>query len=130
MSLKKETRAKKLVTILVISTLVTVLREKGVENAEDGKNLGIIGGTSKDGENLKPNFTRVLCIQYPIVFKKKSVLALFDSSSEVNTIHPTFAKELGLFIKLTDVKAQKIDGTMLDTYRIAVAAFLITNKVN
>ena len=49
---------------------------------------------------------------------------LFDSCSEVNTIHPTFARELRLHIRTTVVGAQKIDGTMLDTFRIVVIAFL------
>ena len=31
--------------------------------------------------------------------EKKSVLALLDSKSEVNAIHPTFAKELGLRVR-------------------------------
>ena len=56
--------------------------------------------------------------------------ALFDLGSEVNTIHPTFAWELGLPIKPTDVGAQKIDGTILDTFGIVVTAFLVTDKVN
>ena len=59
-----------------------------------------------------------------------TVLALFDSSSEVNAINPTFAKELGLSIRPTDVKAQKIYGTTLNTYRMVVVAFLMTNKAN
>ena len=55
---------------------------------------------------------------------------LFDSSSKVNDIHPTFVKELGLPIRPTDIRVQKIDGTMLDTYRIVVAAFSMNNKAN
>ena len=31
---------------------------------------------------------------------------------------------------LFDVEVQKINGTMLDTYGIVVAAFLVTDKVN
>ena len=58
------------------------------------------------------------------------VLALFDSGSKVNAIYLTFAKELGLPIRPTDVGAQKIDGTMLDTYGIVVIAFLVTDKTN
>ena len=49
---------------------------------------------------------------------------------EVNAIYPTFAKELGLSIRSTDVEAQKIDGTTLDTHRVVIAIFLVTNKVN
>ena len=78
---------------------------------------------AKDGENLRSNLAQVPCIWYSITTKKKSVLALLDLGSEVNAIHPTFAKELGLPIRPIDVGAQKIDGTMLDIYEIAVAAF-------
>ena len=73
---------------------------------------------------------RVSYICYPINFGKKSVSALFDSGSEVNAVHPAFAKELGLPIRPTDVGAQKIDGTTLETYRMVVAAFSMENKTN
>ena len=49
---------------------------------------------------------------------------------KVNTIHPTFAKQLGLPIRPTDVEAQKIDGTTLDTHRVVIAAFPVTDKAN
>lgn len=58
------------------------------------------------------------------------MLILFNSKSEVNTIHLIFAKKLGLPIKLTDVGDQKIDGNMLDTHEIIVAVFSLTNKAN
>lgn len=56
--------------------------------------------------------------------------ALFDSDSKVNGIHPTFAQKLRLAIRPTDVGAEKIDGSMLDTYGMVVSAFLITDKAN
>ena len=110
MSLESEGGVKKLVTVSATSTPVTVARKK------------------EFGENLGANLARVLCIRYPINFGKKSVLALLDSSSELNAIHPAFAKELGLLIKPTDVGAQKIDGTTLETYGIVVAAFSVEDK--
>lgn len=55
---------------------------------------------------------------------------LFDLNSEINAIQPTFAKKLGLFIRLIDVKAQKIDGTILNTYKMVIATFLMANKAN
>ena len=72
-------------------------------------------------------------IHYPVRFKdtnKAQVPALINLGSEVNAIHPTFAKQLGLPIKPTDVGAQKIDGTMLDTYGMVVAAFSVEDKAN
>ena len=50
----------------------------------------------------------VFCIHYLVQFKDKSdaqVQTLVDSRSEVNAIHPTFAKQLGLSIRPTDVGA-------------------------
>ena len=50
--------------------------------------------------------------------------------NEVNAIYSTLVKELGFPIKPSDIGAQKIDSTMLDTYRILVVAFLMTDKAN
>ena len=73
-------------------------------------------------------------IHYLIQFRKDAdetqVQTLIDSGNEVNAIHPTFIKELGLPIRLTDIGAQKIDGTTLDTYGMVVAAFSVTDKAN
>ena len=98
---------KKLVSVLATSTSTTGARE----------------------EDLKC----VPYIYYPVQFKNTNeaqVQALIDSGSEVNAIHPTFAKQLGLPIRPTDVEAQKIVGTTLDTYEIVVAAFSVEDKAN
>ena len=58
------------------------------------------------------------------------MLALFDSSGKVNAIHSTLAQKLELPIKPTDVRAQKIDSTMLDIFGMVVSAFSVTNKAN
>ena len=100
--------------VLVASTPVIVARKKAVE----------------DGENPRSNLAQVFCICYPINFEKKPVSALINSSNEVNIIYPTFAKELGFSIRLTDIGAQKIDGTTLNTYGIVVIVFLVTDKAN
>ena len=55
---------------------------------------------------------------------------LFDSVSKLNAVHPVFTKELGLSIRPTDVGAQKIDGTTLETYGMVVAAFSVKDKAN
>ena len=72
-------------------------------------------------------------MQYPVQFKgmsKAQGQPLIDSGSEVNAIHPTFARQLGLPIRPSYVGAQKIDGTMLDTYGMVVAAFSVEDKAN
>ena len=99
-------------TVLATSTPVIVAREEEVD------------------ENLGANLARVPCIRYPIKFRNKSVLVLFDSGSKVNAVYPAFAKELGLPIRPTDVGVQKIDGTTLETYEIVVAAFSVEDKAN
>ena len=55
---------------------------------------------------------------------------MIDSESEVNAIHPTFARQLGLFIRSTDIGTQKINNTILDIYEMVVTTFLIVNKAN
>ena len=56
--------------------------------------------------------------------------ALINLESEVNAIHLSFANQLGLPIRPTDVGAQKIDGITLDTHGIVVAAFSVVDKTN
>ena len=82
---------------------------------------------------------RVTCIQYPIAFPGGvtqdglalgSVSALFDLGSEVNVMHPAFAKRLGFVVRTTNVGAQKIDGTTLETYGMVVAAFSVTDQAD
>ena len=113
-------------SVLATSTLVTGTREVMAEAARVGKD-----SKKREGEYLE-NLVRVLCIWYPITFWKKSVpmSVLLDSGSEVNAIHPTFTQEIELPIRPTDVEAQKNDGTILDTFRIVVIAFSVTDKAN
>ena len=135
--------AKKLVLVLATSTPVTETREEADETAEavgtaedvetnetvESTEVGK-GGAESKGEY--PSLAQVPYIWYPITFRKKSVsmLALLDSGSEVNAIYPTLARKLGLPIRPTDVEAQKIDDTMLDTFEMVVTAFSVTNKAN
>ena len=98
--------AKKLVSVSATSTSVTYAREEALE--------------------------RIPCIHYPVQFKKDKtqVQALIDSESEVNAMHPSFTKQLGIPIRPTDVGAQKIDGTTLDTHGMVVVAFSMVDKAN
>ena len=99
--------AKKLVSVLATSTSTTGAREEALEH--------------------------VPCIHYPVQFKdtnKAPVQALINSRSEVNAVHPSFIKQLGLSIRSTDVGAQKIDGTTLDTHEMVVVAFSVVDKAN
>ena len=64
----------------------------------------------KDGDKNKgeyPNFAQVSWIRYPITFRKEfvPVSVLLDSGREIDAIHPTFDRKLGLPIRTTDVEA-------------------------
>ena len=93
---------------------MTGTREKAVKTAGSAETAEIAeivetAGAGKDGEESKgeylENLIRVLCIRYPINFRKKFVLvfAVLDLERKVNAIHPTFVKELSLSIRPTDV---------------------------
>ena len=132
---ESEEGVKKLVSVLATSTPVTGTREEAVEAAEsfgtaEAVETAEVGKDGEESEGEYPNLARVPCIRYPITLRKKSVSALLDSGSEVNAIHPTLARELGLPIRPTDVGAQKINGTMLDTYGMVVTAFSVTDKAS
>ena len=74
---------------------------------------------------------QVPCIHYLVQFRKNNgatIQALIDSGSEVNAITPAYAKQLGLQVQKTDVKAQKIDGSSLRTFGIVIAGFQVEDK--
>lgn len=71
---------------------------KTAEAASTDKDSGIV-------EYPGSNLAQGPCIQYSIIFWKKSVLAFFYLVSKVNPIHPTFTKKLVLLIRPTDVGA-------------------------
>ena len=54
--------------------------------------------------------------------------ALLNLKNKADIINPVI--ELGLLVRPTDVKAQKIDGIMLDTYEIVITVFLMIDKTN
>ena len=62
-------------------------------------------------------------IHYPIRFKKNEVQALINSGSKVNAMTPGYALKLGLKVRPTDVGAQKIDGSTLETFGMVLASF-------
>ena len=129
--------AKKLVSVSATSTPVTETKEEADKTAEAVETAEAIESTKvgKSGAESKgeyPNLAQVPCIRYLITFRKKSVSmsALLDLGSEVNAIHPALACKLGLPVRPTDIGAQKIDGTMLDTFGMVVIAFSVTDKAN
>ncbi len=69
----------------------------------------------------------VACIWYFITFKDQTD-ALLNLESKVNLISQAFVYQLGLNIRMTNVKAQKIDGTTLETYEMVVFTFFVSDK--
>ena len=125
----------KLVLILATFILVIIIRKKFTRNVETGENdkRGENSKNSKNGEkdeNLGTNLAWVLYIWYLSIFQKQSVLILFDLKNEVNAIYLTFTKELSFFIRPISIETQKIESTILDTYKMIIANFLVTDKTN
>ena len=61
---------------------------------------------------------------------KKTIWALINSDSEVNTIILTYAAKLGLKVCSTNVGAYKIDGSLFKTFGMVIADFQIINKLS
>ena len=109
--MSRTSKAEKLVSVLATSALVTDASKEAPEMVLDW----------------------VLCIHYPVQFQKDkekaTIQALIDSGSKVNTMTPAYAKQLGLQTQKTDVGAQKIDGSLLATYGMVIAAFQVKDKL-
>ncbi len=70
---------------------------------------------------------QVSCIWYPVTFKDQTE-ALLNSGSKVNAMSQAFVQQLDLKIRKTNVGAQEIDGTTLETYVIVVSTFSVSDK--
>ncbi len=79
--------------------------------------------TDKKTEELE----RIPCIRFPVTLKDQTE-TLLDSRSEVNAMNQAFAQQLGLKIRKTNVRVQKIDGTTLETYKMVVSTFSVSDK--
>ena len=55
---------------------------------------------------------------------------LFNSKNGINIIYVTFTKKICFFIKLININIQKIDDIILDTYKMVIVAFSITDQAN
>ena len=86
--------------------------------------------TSKDAHKMI--LDRVPCIHYPMQFRKNkgaTIQALIDSGSKVNTMTPAYAKKPSLQVRKTNVRAQKIDGSLLRTFGMVIAGFQVEDKL-
>ena len=69
---------------------------------------------------------RLSCIHYPLRFRKdkeNEVQALIDLGGVVNAMTPAYASKLGLKVYYTNVEAQKIDDSTLETFGMVLASF-------
>ena len=53
---------------------------------------------------------------------------MLNSGSKVNTISLAYAEKLGLKTRKTNVGAQKIDGSTLETFGMVIADFQVEDK--
>ena len=81
--------------------------------------------------NKEVTLERVLGVHYPLRFQKDTadVRALIDLGNEVNAMTPAYASKLGLRVRHTDVGAQKIDGSTLQTFGMVLANFQVEDKL-
>ncbi len=70
---------------------------------------------------------RIPCIWYSVTYKDQ-IKALLDSESKVNAMSQAFAQQLGLKICKTNVGALKIDSTTLETYKMVISTFSMSDK--
>ena len=84
--------------------------------------------TSVPVTNSSKEIVRIPCIHYPVRFQEEQVRALLNSGSKVNAMNPAFARKLGLHIRKINVGAQKIDGSVLETFEMVIADFQMEDK--
>lgn len=66
------------------------------------------------------------CFQYLVQFQKDKyddVQDLVNLKSEINVMTPIYISKLGLAIRQTNVRAYKIDKSLLKIYKIVIAGF-------
>lgn len=74
-------------------------------------------------KNVPLALDEIPCIYYPIEFKENEVWDLVNLGSKVNTITLKYVLKLCLRIRLIDVRAQKINGSILTMFKIVLASF-------
>ena len=86
-----------------------------------------MAGASIEDNLLALNW--VPCIYCPIWFKKNEVQALINSSNKVNAIMLMYALKLGLKVRITNIRAQNIDGSTLKTFEMVCASFQVEDEL-
>lgn len=70
---------------------------------------------TKADKKADPLLKRVFYIHYPMCFKKDQtkIQVMIDSRSKVNSMTPAYVAKLGFKVRLTNIGAQKIDGSTI-----------------
>ena len=68
---------------------------------------------------------KVVYIHHPLYYQKKlhKIRTLINSGSGVNIMTPAYAAKLGFKVQKTDIRTQKIDNSILDTFGMVLADF-------
>ena len=90
-----------------------------MQGAPEAKKQAGVSPNSKSVTTSLEVLQRVSCIWYSVPFQAQQIETLIDSGNEVNSITPGFAAKLGLIPRPTNVGAQKIDDSTLETYGMA-----------
>lgn len=67
-------------------------------------------------DDKKVGFKKIPYIHNLIWIYQDKIWTLLNSKSKVNVISPDYAQKLGYYIWKTNVKAQKISGSALETF--------------
>lgn len=73
---------------------------------------------------------QMIYIYYPLYFQENqsNIKASINSYSEVNAMAPSYTAKLGLKVWLIDVRAQKIDGSILKPFEMILTIFYVNNR--
>ena len=113
-----------MLNVISITKKVTMLASAQISQKTSG---GLDNLPPMINKKIEEELGQIPCIQYIVIFKDETE-ALLDLESELNPINLVFAKQLGLKICKSNVRAQKIVGTTLETYGMVVSNFSMSDK--
>ena len=92
--------------------------------------MALVLPTSVLVTNGNKKVVKVPYIHYLVWFQEEQIKILLNNGSEVNAINPIFVRKLGLKIWKTKVRAQKINGSTLETFGMIIAEFQVKDKAS
>lgn len=115
--------------VLAETVIGTAIVQRNVRSQEGNQKtsigLGDLSVTAASKKASKLILDRVPCVHYLVKFKwnkcEIKISALINSSSVADVTTPAYTKQLGLWTQKTDVGAQKIDGSLLETDKMVTA---------